>query len=488
MSCKGCEDHAQVPGVVARLMGLDSMPTADAAQSCSPASHGYRFPRGSQYNKRQEAFTRELGIERFQTEILPPRTAKPISVTQHKLLSPIKSPAFVPTKNAAHVMEAAAKIIGASAKEAVRSKIGHTITASVPLRIQDLKMKLEAQQPKKPDNFKIVNRKSSDRTSQGMGDARIMRRDMESGNTSRTSSSKMRSFLPTAQVKGNMQKREGKSQAFNRNLPSQGELKKSQTRTSTNRMNANVLKQNNQKQNSLSGRLDLGSKASLGPKISPNKTRAVNTVTSRAESMTSKVVRTSARRNLSSSSSYSGMKTSSQKKGTGDKEISSTRNIATNILISNEERPVKSKISSDVISFTFTSPIKRSSEAHSPVQAVKSINGYASGKSLTFLSPPESVIGESSFSVLLEQKLRELKDRIECYTADGSFTSTSSLKEEEGDSLSTCTSSLHDSVSSLNYLRSASAGPYADEMSSLSDVDSYSTFDGSQKCQVCVFT
>ncbi|XP_031405623.1 uncharacterized protein LOC116214343 [Punica granatum] len=379
-------------------------------------------------------------------------------------------------------MEVAAKIIEASPKKAVRGEAGPTISSSVPLRIQDLKAKLEAQQPKKPSNFRIVNGKSNDRSPQGIRDARTLRRDVESdkGNSFQSSSGKTRLFVPTEQAKPNTQRREGKGLTSNRNLPSDRELKNSQRRTPTNGVRDNVLKQNNQKQNSSYERFGSVSKASSSPKVGPNKTRTVNKVPARAESTSSKTVRTNTLRNLSSSSSCS-TKSLSQRKGAAGREISPMRSIATNVLISNDERSVKSKVVDDVISFTFTSPIKKSSEAQSPVRTVTRINKFARGESLTFLSPAESVIGESSLSILLEQKLQELKDRVESYEAERSYTSTVSLKEDE-DSLSTCTSSVRDSVCTV----SAQVGADVDEMSSLSDFDSSSTVDGRQNCQAQV--
>lgn len=465
-------------------MGLETMPTPKAPKPCSTSSPNSNSPRGSEYYNKLEASSQDPRIERFQTEVLPARSAKQILVTHHKLQSPIKNPALIPMKNAACIMEAAAKIIEASPKVPVRGNAGPTVTSLFPLRIQDLKMKLEAQQPKKLRNFKTVNGKFNDRNPQGMGDASIMRRDVESerGNTSRSWKSNTRSPFPAGQAKGNVQ-REGRGQAFNRNLPSERELKSSQRRTSTNRTDTNILKQNNQKQNSLLNRYGSGSKASSGPDIFPKKTRMVNKVTTSTESMSSKTVGTNNLRNLPSSS-YSGTKNLNQKKSAIDRDITSMQSISTTILVTNDERNMKSEIGADVISFTFMSPIKRSSEAHSPVRALSSINTFANGKSLTFSSPAESFIGESSLSTPLEQRLQEFKDRVECYIADGSFTSTSSLKE---DSLSTCTSSLQDSESVVDHLGSATVGPDVEERNRISAFDSSSTVHGRQKCQVCIF-
>ncbi|KAK3223167.1 hypothetical protein Dsin_010192 [Dipteronia sinensis] len=82
-------------------------------------------------------------IERFQTEILPPKSAKSIPFTHHKLLSPIKNPGFIPTKNTAYLMEAAAKIIEASPQSTAKSR-RLSVASLVPLKIWDLKDKLEA--------------------------------------------------------------------------------------------------------------------------------------------------------------------------------------------------------------------------------------------------------------------------------------------------------------------------------------------------------
>ncbi|CAN6469185.1 unnamed protein product [Victoria cruziana] len=129
----------KAPNVVARLMGLESLPSADLTEFCSTpfyASKPTRGPKkslqfGPQYlsfhSARQptsvEAFSGKMmeaspqkmqklaKIERFQTETLPMKPVKSYSDIQHKLLSPIKSSGFVSAKSAAHLMETAVKII-----------------------------------------------------------------------------------------------------------------------------------------------------------------------------------------------------------------------------------------------------------------------------------------------------------------------------------------------------------------------------------------
>ncbi|CAK7326396.1 unnamed protein product [Dovyalis caffra] len=167
---------ARAPGVVARLMGLDSMPTSNFlepnstpfsdTQSLRDASCGRRNfdyyhdpqitysgnllnkddgpPRNFVESKPPKVLNRP--IEKFQTEILPPKSAKSIPVTHHKLLSPIKSPGFIPSKTAAHIMEAAAKIIEPSSQAVVKAKMPAVGSSSLPLKVRDLKEKLEVAQ------------------------------------------------------------------------------------------------------------------------------------------------------------------------------------------------------------------------------------------------------------------------------------------------------------------------------------------------------
>ncbi|KAK4406719.1 hypothetical protein Sango_0678400 [Sesamum angolense] len=174
--CGEPEYGTKAPGVVARLMGLDSLPNTDGTEPCfTPFIESHPF-RDSNYlrpnpecqsehddvifesvRSKLDGFTRNslnlrlqkvhsCPIERFQTEVLPPKSAKPISITQHPLLSPIKSPGFIPPKNAAYIVEAAAKIIEQSPRSTVTSKLPSLRSSSVPIRVRDLKEKMESAQ------------------------------------------------------------------------------------------------------------------------------------------------------------------------------------------------------------------------------------------------------------------------------------------------------------------------------------------------------
>ncbi|KAK7329519.1 hypothetical protein VNO77_23689 [Canavalia gladiata] len=166
----------RAPGVVARLMGLDSLPPSSFSDPYSTPYFDTRSLQDNQYFKKnlsrqhdhQTPYSAKLAekvegssrnfmepkpqktitrpIEKFQTEVLPPKSAKSIPVTHHKLLSPIKSPGFVPTNNAAYIMEAAARIIEPGSQVSTKPKTALVASSSVSLRVRDLKDKAEASQ------------------------------------------------------------------------------------------------------------------------------------------------------------------------------------------------------------------------------------------------------------------------------------------------------------------------------------------------------
>ncbi|KAK8498039.1 hypothetical protein V6N13_009067 [Hibiscus sabdariffa] len=168
---------AKPPNVVARLMGLDSLPTSSEpystpffdTQSLRDAHfqkrnlncyHGEKivYP-DDPFNKIKGGPLRNFAdlkphqmvsnpIEKFRTESLPPKAAKTIPITQHKLLSPIKSRGFFPTKDAAHIMEAAARILEPGPQAIARAKMPLVGSSSVPVKVSDFKEKMEAAQRK----------------------------------------------------------------------------------------------------------------------------------------------------------------------------------------------------------------------------------------------------------------------------------------------------------------------------------------------------
>ncbi|GMJ08381.1 TON1 Recruiting Motif 7 [Hibiscus trionum] len=192
MSFKGSSDYscassvtdddmygAKPPNVVARLMGLDSLPTSSEPYSTpffdTQSLRGAHFQKrnlnyhhaeqivysGDPFNKIKGGPLRNYAdlkphkmvsnpIEKFRTESLPPKAAKTIPITHHKLLSPIKSPGFFPTKDAAHIMEAAARILEPGPQVIARAKMPLVRSSSVPVKVRDFKEKMEAAQRKPP--------------------------------------------------------------------------------------------------------------------------------------------------------------------------------------------------------------------------------------------------------------------------------------------------------------------------------------------------
>ncbi|KAJ6726492.1 PHOSPHATIDYLINOSITOL N-ACETYLGLUCOSAMINYLTRANSFERASE SUBUNIT P DOWN SYNDROME CRITICAL REGION PROTEIN 5 -RELATED [Salix purpurea] len=331
---------ARAPGVVARLMGLDSMPTSNLSepnstpffdtQSLRDASRGRRNfdyyqdhqiaysgnlpdkqdgpPRNFEECKPQKVLSRP--IEKFQTEILPPKSAKSIPITHHKLLSPMKSPGFIPNKTAAHIMEAAAKIIEPGSQAAAKPKMPAVGSSSVPLKVRDLKEKLEVAQkmplggsssaalrtrepkekvevshktlrlaetsrrPVESNAAKHLKGQSLNKSWNGSDDTSY-RTFSETDEGSSSSKTKGKSISLAIQAKVNVQRREGmnlsSSQGFvgqkeqreisaSQSFKCQPNVQKSSQKRSPIHNTSGVLRQNNQKQNCIMDKDKLPSK------------------------------------------------------------------------------------------------------------------------------------------------------------------------------------------------------------------------------------
>ncbi|KDP27882.1 hypothetical protein JCGZ_18962 [Jatropha curcas] len=326
----GC--GARAPGVVARLMGLDSMPTSSFSDpSSTPFLDTQSHRESSQQRKNFEYYhdpqimysenllNKEDGpprnfldskpqkvssrpIEKFQSEVLPPKSAKTIPITHHKLLSPIKSPGFIPSKTAAHIMEAAARIIEPSPQATARAKISGVGSSSVPLKVRDIKERLEVAQkmplvgsssapqrtrdlrekveatnktprlaeasrrPVESNAAKYLKGQSLNKSWNGSVDTTSFRALPETEEGSSGLKNKGKSISLAIQAKVNVQRRENLNSSSTRSLVSQkdqGEVMSTQTFKSQpntqksmpkkpSMHNASgVLRQNNQKQNCL---------------------------------------------------------------------------------------------------------------------------------------------------------------------------------------------------------------------------------------------
>ncbi|KAA8536770.1 hypothetical protein F0562_029248 [Nyssa sinensis] len=526
---EGCGTKA--PGVVARLMGLDSLPTSNVNESRFTLffeSHSFRdfhsqrnigdfqsahhiINYGNMLNKVEgismnpvELRLKQVQsrpIERFQTEILPPKSVKTIPITHHRLLSPIKNPGFIQTKNAAYIMEAAAKIIEQSPQSTAKGKMPSLGSSSVPLRIRDLKKKIEATQktsrlPEASQRPKDRKGQPSDRRWSGSRDTQLCKASVDSEKGSSGSlKNKGKSVSLAIQAKVNVQRREGLTSGSNRSFMNQKEdnegklgridkkqpnvQKTVQKRTSASRT-CDVLRQNNQKQNCVSNKDRVSSK----PSASNQKDRKslFTNGSLRPRPTLNKVVvnSTTGTRKTNSVASDTGKDHSSKSKNLSRKRppVSSDTHFDESVvdndeLINKNERSVKCNVSvddgcmswdatdrkdsMDVVSFTFTSPIKKpipGSQLSGQVME-KNMRFYADPyndqpdlKYLTSSPPGFNVVGGDALSALLEQKLKELTCRVE----------SSHCNSVNTEATSSPVSSLQDSVSTLNVLNTMATG------------------------------
>ncbi|CAN4108881.1 unnamed protein product [Withania somnifera] len=425
----------KAPGVVARLMGLDSLPTSNESDPFSNSSdcHSFRdspYPSfmtdfenehhlivdGNMRNK-LDGFKRNpveirlqkvqsRPIERFQSEVLPTKSAKPISVTQHRLLSPIKSPGFIPPKNAAYIIEAAAKIYEQSPRPVTREKVQSPGSSSVPLRIRDLRDKMESSQrqsriyeashrPTEQNSVKNVRRQPCERGQVQSDSTRRFRASEVSRRDVSQNKGKEKSVSLAVQAKTNLQKREGKSCTASKNPLNQKEQNESKSgrrrpsvkvgegKNSLNR-SSDVLRLNNQKQNSASSKDGESSKTSAPyhkeKKISStsNMSRSTKTVSrivvnTTTATGTASILGTDAGKDMLSSRD-SRLRSFTGKKQPGNGELGFDGCGTDKTLKSKDERSIKCNLTvercstwdtadrkngSDVVSFTFTSPIKK---------------------------------------------------------------------------------------------------------------------------------
>ncbi|KAK4786794.1 hypothetical protein SAY86_010627 [Trapa natans] len=348
---EGCGSRG--PNVVARLMGLDFMPTTYPSEPYSTPFFDTQSLREAEYNRRNVEYSQNYHqmlysgdlimktedsfrnhvepkphkivnrpIEKFQTEMLPPKSAKTIPITQHKLLSPIKCPGFVPSMNAAHIMEAAAKIIeSAPQATASRAKVALHVpsssamqlrvrdfkereqtvqkaqaggASSVPLRVKDLKEKVEGSL-KTTSRIPDASRKQADSDfaamrylkgqalnksfNGGAGASTFSRASAEKQEGFSTSKNSGKSISLAVQAKVNVQKREGlasgernqliaSQQEQNENklgqsFRTQPRVQKNMHKKSSNLTVSGAMRQNNQKQNCQIDKEKLTTKSSV---------------------------------------------------------------------------------------------------------------------------------------------------------------------------------------------------------------------------------
>ncbi|KAL0725444.1 hypothetical protein Bca4012_040043 [Brassica carinata] len=427
---------AKAPSVVARLMGLECLPIPNVMER--PDTDPYFLRSLHQANifdvnadhqsdvswdhldSRTSKEPRKRMIERFQTETLPPRTAKPISVTHSKLLSPIRNPGFVPSRNPAYVMEAASRMIESSPRMMARTRVVPSTDSSspVPLRIRNLKEKLEAAQKASTScpqvskentrNSKDLRGNHNEKKTKNSCDGLKGEVKPPSFSAQAKASSSQKHDRFTTSSSGNKRSQKEKAEARSRAVKSQNGLKGSSISAGKN-----VLKQNHQKQNC---RDNQQSRKAMNKVV--NKVLVVDSGSTSKKSLPrGKKPRNGAREH--------GIKR-------GEKLIKC------NVSIDGESRTSKDdqKRETDVISFTFSSSMKGLSSQSQG-------NKHDGDSAVKF-----NVIRGDSLNALLEQKLRELTSKIESSSLiqEESLKSISSLIQEESESVSDCTSFYNNQI------------------------------------------
>jgi hypothetical protein len=447
------------PTVVARLMGLDSMPAASSSGSYPMSFSGQH---AFQNNAHDELIGRSYvgmssphkmpssPIDRFRMEALPPRfTRRTLTVAQQKLFSPVKNPNHVSSRNAADIMEAASRIIGPGAENTSSYRVrdvgySNDVRAFNPREI--VRVQQMSQAAKKRDvsaSSKPPSGKQSDGSSITSETTSSFRVSQSNGGAPVAPRVKAVS-RPSVDFRAtNAQGREGISRS-SRKVPTRMDpvhsVVERNGRSQHKQNSSNVLVQNNRKQNAmgvdqLSERQKVDSKSATlsqqqrnlhANNVAPRKTGITRT---RSENSTRGNQKgefqpaNHANRRLNSTS-----KTIPKPRRLPDEGMHSKKNQPTNkILADRSPRRVrhnivieeqssfstnKKKVSTEIVSFTFTSPVDKSLPgSHFPNHSVekRSIENWNSVSTSSNTSNAESDIIDGDYlRLLLEQKLKEL--------------------------------------------------------------------------------
>ena len=496
-------------------MGLDSLPPSGFSDPYSTPFFDTRSLQDSQFlysgklvekvegsssnfmeSKPQKVITRP--IEKFQREVLPPKSARSIPVTHHKLLSPIKNPGFVPSNNPAYIMEAAARILEPGSSQA-KAK-AHLASSTVSLRVKDLRDKVDSSQKgpliatssvafrtrelkEKREISQRTSKVSSEPTQRSAelnavkclkgqslnkswnGTAETSVKSPTHAEEDSSLNNKGKSVSLAIQAKVNVQRREGLSSTGGRNLmgqkehldmksnqPPKANAQKNLHRKSSGQNSSNVLRQNNLKQNHSIDNNDKS--APSKPLVSNSQGRKVTTGDSSYGRHRSSSGKSIAKSKVGSKKSnvevtdseneilYTRTNNFPRKKRSTDKDWNDR--VVDNLFIDKTQKPAKSNLASnkqyggteevkkkdmDVVSFTFTTPLTRSSNPGSvtPRQGGKNTNDLSLDQRIKRVlldtdntrSPiGYNVIGGDALGILLEQKLRELTSGVETSSND----------------------------------------------------------------------
>nr|GEW79460.1 hypothetical protein [Tanacetum cinerariifolium] len=365
-------------------MGLDSFPTSNVPHTKSKSTrfidtrsmHNSSPPSVKKIPKLEHKDHHQIDqkhkvIEKFQTESLPSKSTRSVPITQQKLLSPMKRSGLVFLNDPTRIMEAASTI------PLVRSS-----SAPVPARRPS---------PRRPVESKVSPRRVVESNAARSLKGQSMNKSWDGCLERKPSLEGKKSVSLATQAKVNVKKRENLSLSGDSISGQQHRQKDTLKKPSTN----NVLKQNNRKQNYVLDRGTSAAKSSMS---------FINPQCKKPVSETCKIPGNKA--------------INRQKHSTKDmkNKVHDKNNISGNTVKSN---------GSDVISFTFTSPISRSTEnlfladnhgKHALINFIGNRNSFLAprGDSLSTLLDEKLkkdvslAPGGEFLGTLLEQNLREL--------------------------------------------------------------------------------
>ncbi|KAJ1292830.1 hypothetical protein BS78_01G020200 [Paspalum vaginatum] len=453
------------PTVVARLMGLDSMPAA-AASSSESSSMPVTVEKPLQTNVHDDLIGRSYvgsplkmpgsPIDRFKMEALPPRLAKrTLSVAQYKLLSPMKNPNHISSRNADDIMEAASRIIGPGVENISSYRVhdvGNTNAARAYspgeiIGIQQRSQKFNEALRKRdiPTSFRVPSGKPSDgrlRSSEGASSSRVSPSNgcapvapkVRPGNRSSNAGRATHTQGKVGTRKGGRKLetlRKPESSMVGRNGLDQQKDNNQMGRTSS----SSVLVPNNRKQNAMSTKQKVNSNPATPSRqrnnvhqinASPRKAGAASTFAGNSTQGSRKVdLHPTANANIRNNSMAKSipkprrlhdrrMYSDTSQSSDSISSDRSQRQIRHNIVIDEQSSfsSNKKKISTEIVSFTFTSPVDKSLHStHFPNHSVEKqfaedLNAVSTSSNT--LNSKLDVIDGDYLGFLLEQKLKEL--------------------------------------------------------------------------------
>ncbi|TKV90384.1 hypothetical protein SEVIR_9G025000v4 [Setaria viridis] len=449
------------PTVVARLMGLDSMPVASPSElnpMPSTAQQPFQTNNHDDFTGRSYVGSPHKmpgsPIDRFKMEALPPRLAKrTLSVAQYKLLSPMKNPNHISSRNAADIMEAASRIIRPGLENISSYRVhdvGHTNAARAYnpgeiIGVQQRSQKLNEALRKRdgPASFRPPSGKPLDgrsRSSEGTSSSRISQSNgcapvgpkVKSGNRS---SNVAQAMHAQGGMRKGSRKLETRRNPENSLVERNGLHQPKDNNQMGSTSSSSVLVPNNRRQNTMASKHKVNSNPANPSRqrsnihqinASPRKAGAASTFAGNNTQGSRKMdLQPTARANVRNDSIAKAIpkpRRSQNRRMYSDTSQSSDsvnsdrsqRRIRHNIVIDEQSSfsTNKKKISTEIVSFTFTSPVDKSLHGvHSPnhsveKQFIENLNAVSTSSNTS--NTKLDVIDGDYLGLLLEQKLREL--------------------------------------------------------------------------------